>query len=136
MSSFSIQNVAAVDRPYEWGHAASRATGALLWDFWNGPTDSSRVAALEAGGRWRVGNGTVALPALSFVSDPDTGFYRIGANNVGLALGGAKIADFKTNALEVPGLKVDDVTYPGTLAEGDHPLRLRRQHADPSPEGR
>ena len=33
-------------------------------------------------------NGTAALPALTFTSDPDTGIYRESANKVGLALGG------------------------------------------------
>lgn len=34
-------------------------------------------------------DGTVSLPPLSFVSDPDSGLYRIGANSLGLATGGA-----------------------------------------------
>ena len=84
------------------------------------PDNASRVASLEAEGRWRVGNGTVALPSLSFVSDPDSGLYRIGANNVGLALNGSKVVDFKAAGVEVVGtLKVADVTYPGALAAGD-----------------
>lgn len=33
-------------------------------------------------------NGTAPLPALTFASDPDTGFYRSGANKIGVALGG------------------------------------------------
>jgi len=33
-------------------------------------------------------NGTGALPALTFTSDPDTGIYRASANKLGLALGG------------------------------------------------
>lgn len=33
-------------------------------------------------------NGTAALPALTFSSDTDTGFYRASANNIGIALGG------------------------------------------------
>jgi hypothetical protein len=33
-------------------------------------------------------NGTAALPALTFTSDPDTGIYRVSANKLGLALGG------------------------------------------------
>ena len=118
MSSFSIQNVAAVDRPYEWGHAAARAGGTRLWDYWNGPTANSRVAELEAGGRWRVKDGTEALPAFSFVDDTDAGLYRIGADNVGLALGGSKVVDVKTTGIEVPGLTVDNVAYLGSLAAG------------------
>ena len=120
MSSFSIKNIAGVDRPYEWGHSVARGSGTLLWDFWNGASNAARVAALEAGGRWRVGNGTVALPSLSFLSDTDSGFYRIGANRVGLALGGSRVVDFSGTGMVVSGtMTVDNVTYPGTLAAGD-----------------
>lgn len=95
-------------------------SGTLLWDFWNGASNAARVAALEAGGRWRVGNGTVALPSLSFLSDTDSGFYRIGANRVGLALGGSRVVDFSGTGMVVSGtMTVDNVTYPGTLAAGD-----------------
>ena len=44
------------------------------------------------------GNGTVSLPGFSFTADTDSGFYRIGANNVGLALGGVKIWDYTTSS--------------------------------------
>ena len=33
-------------------------------------------------------DGSDAAPAITFASDPDTGFYRIGANNFGIATGG------------------------------------------------
>jgi hypothetical protein len=38
--------------------------------------------------------GTVSLPGLTFDSDTDTGLYRIGANNPGMAVGGAKIQEW------------------------------------------
>lgn len=41
-----------------------------------------------------VPDGTAALPSISFNSDTDSGFYRIGSNNIGLSLGGTKIVDF------------------------------------------
>jgi hypothetical protein len=50
-----------------------------------------------------AGNGTVALPAHSFTSDPDTGLYRIGANNLGVAAAGAKVLDVSANGLSVTG---------------------------------
>lgn len=34
-------------------------------------------------------NGAVGTPSVSFASDPDTGMYRVGANLLGLAIGGA-----------------------------------------------
>ena len=39
-------------------------------------------------------DGSVSAPGLSFLSDADTGFYRIGANNIGLALNATKYIDF------------------------------------------
>ena len=42
------------------------------------------------------GDGTVALPSHSFTSDPDTGLYNIGANNLGIAVNGTKIVDVST----------------------------------------
>lgn len=45
-----------------------------------------------------LANGTVSLPAVSFDSDPDTGLYRIAANNIGIAVNGVKVADIGTVA--------------------------------------
>jgi hypothetical protein len=45
-------------------------------------------------GALKAANGTVGAPAYTFGSDPDSGHYRIGANNIGLAVGGSKIADY------------------------------------------
>ena len=41
-------------------------------------------------------DGTVANPVISFLLDPDTGIYRIGANNMGIAAGGTLSASFTT----------------------------------------
>jgi hypothetical protein len=68
------------------------ATGAVSW-----------TGQITATGGVISGDGTVALPAYSFVSDPDTGFYRIGANNIGVAANGAKVLDIATTGLTVTG---------------------------------
>lgn len=47
--------------------------------------------------------GTESLPGLSFASDTDTGIYRIAANNVGIAVGGVKVADFASGASSIVG---------------------------------
>jgi microcystin-dependent protein len=47
--------------------------------------------------------GTVAAPSYSFSTDPDSGVYRIGANNVGIAAGGSKIVDVTTTGATVVG---------------------------------
>ncbi len=51
-----------------------------------------------------TGNGTVSLPSHTFGSDLDTGLYRIGANNIGVAANGAKVLDIGTTGLAVTGL--------------------------------
>lgn len=39
-------------------------------------------------------DGSVSLPTLSFSNDQDTGFYRVGANQLGVAVGAAQSAQF------------------------------------------
>lgn len=41
-------------------------------------------------------DGTVGAPGQSWISDADSGHYRIGNNNVGLALNGANVVDYST----------------------------------------
>jgi len=75
-------------------------------------------------GRARVGDGTVALPAQSFASDTDCGWYRIGADNLGLALGGSKVLDVlrsgSTNTFAFIGNQTvsGDLAVTGALTQG------------------
>jgi len=62
--------------------------------------------SINAGTYLTSGNGTVSLPAIGPVSDPDSGLYVIGANNLGMALAGAKVLDMRTTGLEVIGRTV------------------------------
>jgi hypothetical protein len=50
-----------------------------------------------------IPNGTVALPGLAFAADLDTGIYRIGANNLGIAVAGAVVADLRTVGAYITG---------------------------------
>lgn len=50
-----------------------------------------------------VGAGTVALPSLYFGTDTTTGLYRIGANNIGVSVGGTKRIDISGSGLGVTG---------------------------------
>jgi hypothetical protein len=59
--------------------------------------------SINAGTYITSGNGTVSLPAIGPVSDPDSGLYVIGADNLGMALGGAKVLDISTSGLSVTG---------------------------------
>ena len=59
----------------------------------------------------RIGNsnqflqisGVVSAPAYSFASDNDSGLYRIGANNIGVGVNGAKVLDVATTGLGITG---------------------------------
>lgn len=68
-------------------------------------------------GPLKASAGSVASPSLTFASDTDTGVYRIGANNLGVAVAGTKILDVDANGLDVVGdLTVsDDAAITGDL---------------------
>ena len=52
-------------------------------------------------------DGTAAAPSISFLADQDTGIYRIGANNIGIAAGGAKVLDILSGQLTLSGSGAD-----------------------------
>jgi hypothetical protein len=54
-------------------------------------------------GALKGADGTAALPAYSFSADLNSGFYRIGSDNVGLSLGGTKRWDFGTATSALTG---------------------------------
>ena len=45
----------------------------------------------------QVGDGSVSEPAFGFTSDTDVGFYRVGANDIGVSAGGSKVGDFTSS---------------------------------------
>jgi len=49
-------------------------------------------------------DGTVAAPSISFLADQDTGIYRIGANNIGVAAGGILRAGIGSDGITSYGL--------------------------------
>jgi hypothetical protein len=51
----------------------------------------------------RAADGDATTPSYGFTNDTDCGWYRIGANNLGLALNGAKVLDVATTGLTVTG---------------------------------
>ncbi len=60
--------------------------------------DGSITLAVE-----EAGDGTVALPSITFVNDTASGFYKIGTSNIGLTLAGTKSVDFGVNLVGVTG---------------------------------
>ena len=76
------------------------------------------TTSTTAAGQWLGGNGTVSLPYYTFSSDPDTGLYRIGANNIGVATNGVKQVDVTTTGVAVTG------TISGTAITGSGILSI------------
>ena len=64
-----------------------------------------------------VGDGTAAAPSVSFTSDSDSGLYRIGANNVGVAVNGAKVLDVATTGLGITGVATVSSTTASTTKD-------------------
>tara|TARA_R110000824_G_scaffold329221_3_gene516049 strand:+ start:5625 stop:7706 length:2082 start_codon:yes stop_codon:yes gene_type:complete len=65
---------------------------------WNGAGDALTTST-DSSAQYLGGNGTVSLPFYSFSSDPDSGIYRIGANNLGVAVNGTKVVDITTTGI-------------------------------------
>ncbi len=88
-----------------FGDTDSRAVGMIEYDHTSNDlaltANSSEVIRLTSTGRVLFRDGTVAAPSLSFDTDSNMGFYRIGADILGLSLGGAKAAQFNTNVAAV-----------------------------------
>ncbi len=62
--------------------------------------------------------GAVAAPSFTFTGDLDCGMYRIGANNIGLAVNGAKVLDIATTGLGVTGTLASTGAISGTTITG------------------
>jgi len=83
------------------------ANGYLVWD--SAGTAITTTSSSET--QWLATNGTVSLPYYSFSSDPDSGLYRIGANNLGIAVNATKIADIVSTGISITG----NITATGTI---------------------
>lgn len=77
-------------------------------------TATSFIGAVTPTGQIGGADGTAAAPTYTFASDLDNGFYRIGANNVGLSIGGTKRWDYSTTTSALTG----NLTVSGTVTIG------------------
>ncbi len=75
------------------------------------------TTSIASAGQYLGADGTASLPFYSYSGDPNSGFYRIGADNIGLTLGGTKRVDFAAAGTSVTGtlttsgiVSVDDTT--------------------------
>lgn len=79
-------------------------------------------------GALKGASGSVGAPGYAFSADLDCGMYRIGANNIGLAVNGAKVVDIGTAGISVVGTltpsgvivsSAGDASTPGYTFTGD-----------------
>lgn len=84
-----------LDDPDEIGFSCG---GAVTW-IMDGSFNLGAASAANC--RVRNGTGTVASPSYSFSTDTNSGFYAIGADNIGLSLGGTLRVNFSTSHMEV-----------------------------------
>jgi hypothetical protein len=75
-----------------WSDAASEISNSVAVD-----------GQSQMSGQFKAAAGTVGAPGITFGSDLDTGFYRIGGDNIGAACAGAKVLDIATTGLGVTG---------------------------------
>ncbi len=73
--------------------------------------------AVTVGGVLLAGDGAVGAPAHAFSNDADCGLYRIGTNNIGLAINGAKQVDYSTTATEFSQGDLRLNASPGSIAD-------------------
>lgn len=65
--------------------------------------DSAISFAVLGGLGETFADGSVAAPGMAFANEISTGFYRIGAGNVGLSVLGSKVIDIDASGLDVTG---------------------------------
>jgi microcystin-dependent protein len=99
--------ITAAGHNQNWADAASEITNSVAAD---GQTTMT--------GPLKASSGTVAAPSHSFGSDPDTGAYRIGSNNYGIAVGGTKIVDVASTGASVTG----DIAASGVVKQAGFAL--------------
>jgi len=75
-----------------WSDAASEISNSVALD-----------GQSQMSGPLKIASGTVTAPGLVPGSDLDTGLYRIGGDNLGVACAGAKVLDIGTTGLDVTG---------------------------------
>lgn len=93
-------------------------------------TNSGTFAALTVSGNASVGgtlgvtgvasfaNGSNSAPSIAFTSDPNTGVYRIGADNLGITVNGTKKLDIATTGLGIgtANLSQSQLTVAGSIS--------------------
>jgi len=106
--------------------------GTSMLVYCNGTNVVTAITSLVGTGQFLADNGTAALPAYSFLSDPDLGIYRISADTLGFSAAGLLRMQLDTNGT----LSVSAPTNPGApcvamiAASGGFGVDIRGRSAD------
>jgi hypothetical protein len=111
-TGYGVYLEAQVGAPYSAVHIdqAKLATGALWQNIITACEDRNAATMfykVDGVGRSYVGNGGALFPSYSFISDPDTGMYRLGSDQLGFSAGGSVRLYMSSGGL-IPGA---DNTY-------------------------
>ena len=89
------------------------ANAYLLWD----AAGTSLTTSSSSAAQFLGGNGTALLPFYSYSSDPNSGAWRVGADQLGWSVNGVKGLDLSTTGLTVTGtLAATAITGSGVLS--------------------
>jgi hypothetical protein len=84
--------ISGTDITVTWGNTTMNDIATEMTDSLSRSGKGGMSAALQ------LTNGTVTSPGLTFVSDANSGLYRIAADNIGMSVGGVKIVDYANGA--------------------------------------
>jgi len=59
-------------------------------------------------------DGSVTAPSFTYSNDTNTGLYRIGSDNIGVAIGGSLVSDFASTGLDMNSLPAVNIGNSGT----------------------
>lgn len=112
----SLHQGAGADIPHIFGYNTTRTVADdPVFEIWKGATDASQIFRMSMEGQLGGQNGLVSKPTYGFEGDKNSGMYLIGADNLGLAVGGVKILDIASTGLTLTGT----LTITSHFAVGD-----------------
>ena len=114
MAAFGIKAIQPQDNEHILGFATARASADMsLFEIWNGPTSADLVYTLDRLGQHQSANGTAARPTYAWENSKTTGWYRIGADNIGFAVTTTKLLDLGSALVGITGALTVSTTITG-----------------------
>jgi predicted transcriptional regulator len=113
LSPHTIQTQAAADKGLTIKGFASQSGRYLEVQNSSG----TAIAYINSGGNIYLNNGSTSAVTFGFTSDISTGMYRVGASDIGWALGGTLSMELSSAGLDVKTRKVINVTDPSSAQD-------------------